>query len=74
MKHHVFSALTTIALVGCGKPEPRSVQYFEAHIDEARQVVGGCRDGSVRGGECDNADRAVQTAEAREQTRKFLGR
>lgn len=61
------------AIAGCSPSEPRSTQYFEAHVDEARQIVEGCRDGSVRGAECDNADIAVQTVEARERRKRFLG-
>jgi hypothetical protein len=61
------------ALAGCGKDEPRSRQYFEAHIDEAREVYAGCRDGSVRGGECDNAEIAVKQAEAKERSKRFFG-
>lgn len=53
--------------------EPRSTQYFSAHIDEARRVVAGCQDGSVRGAECTNAGEAVTEADARERFRKFTG-
>lgn len=53
--------------------EPRSRQYFTAHIDEARQVVAGCRAGSVRGDECANADEAVVEADGRERFGKFFG-
>ncbi len=60
------------ALASCGKPEPRSKQYFDAHLDEARKIVAGCRDGTVTGGECDNADFAVQEADARERGARFF--
>lgn len=53
--------------------EARSTQYFVAHIDEARQVVAGCRDGSVRGGECATAEEAIIKVDAAERRRKFLG-
>lgn len=53
--------------------EARGTQYFVAHIDEARQVVAGCRDGSVRGGECATAEEAIIKVEAAERRRKFLG-
>lgn len=53
--------------------EARGTQYFVAHIDEARQVVAGCRDGSVRGGECATAEEAVIKVDAAERRRKFLG-
>lgn len=66
--------LLGLALAGCTKAEPRSTQYFAAHIDEARKVVADCRDGSARGGECPNADLAVQEADARERLRRFFKR
>ena len=53
--------------------EARVTQYFVAHIDEARQVVAGCRDGSVRGGECAMAEEAIIKTDAAERRRKFLG-
>ena len=52
---------------------PRSVQFFAAHLDDARRIVAGCRDGSVRGDECANADQAIVHAEGREHAAKFLG-
>ncbi|MGE4410163.1 hypothetical protein DFR49_3226 [Hephaestia caeni] len=55
------------------KAEPRGTQYFAAHLDEARQIVAQCRDGSVRGDECANADAAVQEADGRERFKKFTG-
>lgn len=51
----------------------RGTQYFVANIDEARQVVAGCRDGSVRGGECAAAEEAIIKVDAAERRRKFLG-
>jgi hypothetical protein len=44
--------------------EARGTQYFVANIDEARQVVAGCRDGSMRGGECDNQGRGSGAPQA----------
>lgn len=74
MKIHLATAAAlALLLVGCAQTEPRSQLYFDTHIDEARQIVEGCRDGSVRNAECDNADRAVSPAKARKRTRKFLG-
>lgn len=72
----IFKSAALLAaslLASCSAPEPRSQYYFEDHLDEARQVVAGCRDGSVRGGECDNADTAVQKAEAKERKKRFFG-
>lgn len=63
-----------LAVAGCAEQEPRSKQYFDAHLDEARQVVAGCKDGSSRGEECDNADLAVQEADAKERLKRFFGK
>lgn len=60
-------------MAACGQTEPRSTQYFEAHIEEAWEVVDGCREGMIRGGECDNADLAVQQVDAKEKSRRFFG-
>ena len=53
--------------------EPRGMQYFAAHLDEARQVVAQCAEGSVRGGECANAEEAVIEAEGRDRFKRFMG-
>lgn len=53
--------------------EARGAQYFVAHIEEARQVVAGCRDGSVRGGECATAEEAIIKVDAQERRRRFFG-
>lgn len=52
--------------------EPRGAQYFKSHIGEARQVVAGCRDGSIRGGECATADEAIIKVESAERRKRFL--
>ncbi|EZP81836.1 hypothetical protein BV97_02494 [Novosphingobium resinovorum] len=59
--------------IAAAPSEARGTQYFVAHIDEARQVVAGCRDGSVRGGECTTAEEAVIKVEAQERRKRFLG-
>lgn len=53
--------------------EVRGTQYFVTHIDEARQVVAGCQDGSVRGGECATAEEAIIKVDAQERRKRFLG-
>ncbi len=53
--------------------QARGTQYFMSHIDEARQVVASCRDGTVRGGECANAEEAIIKVDAEERRRRFLG-
>lgn len=62
-----------LCLTACGPSEPRSVQFFEANVDEAREIVAGCKDGTERGAECANADIAIQTAEGRERFKRFRG-
>lgn len=59
--------------IAAAPSEARGTQYFVAHIDEARQVVAGCRDGSVRGGECATAEEAIIKVDAEERRRRFLG-
>lgn len=67
-------AITSVpAPLAVAAEAPRSVQFFAAHLDDARRVVAGCRDGSVRGDECANADQAIVHAEGREHAAKFLG-
>lgn len=61
-------------MTGCGKAEPRSTQYFAEHLDEAREIVARCGDGSMRGEECANANLAVEEADAKERFRRFRGR
>lgn len=60
---------------GAGAPlgEARGTQYFAAHLDEARQVVAQCAEGSVRGNECANAEQAVVEADARARHKRFSG-
>lgn len=71
------SANTTVAvgpaLAPAAAVQARGTLYFEANIDEARQVVAGCRDGSVRGGECANAEEAIIQVDAAERRKRFLG-
>lgn len=61
------------ALAPAAAPQARGTRYFVANIDEARQVVAGCRDGSVRGGECANAEEAIIKVGAAERRKRFLG-
>lgn len=62
-----------LCLTACGQGAPRSVQFFETNIDEARKIVASCKDGTERGAECANADIAVQTVEGRERFKRFRG-
>ena len=74
MKTQVIGiVLLGTAVASCGKTEPRSKQYFDAHVDEAREVFAGCQDGSVRGEECNNAEMAVIRADAKARSKKFFG-
>ena len=61
-------------LSACAEPEPRSVQYFEANLDEARDVVQSCTAGDMRGDECSNANVAVETAEGKAKFERFRGK
>ena len=71
----ILAALTgPLILAACAQAAPRSSEYFAEHLDEAREVVSGCRDGAVRGEECANAGMAVEEADAKERFRRFRGR
>ncbi|WP_422060805.1 EexN family lipoprotein [Sphingopyxis sp.] len=63
-----------MSLTGCAEAEPRSIQYFEAHLDEARKIVANCQSGTPRSGECANAGVAVETADAKEKFKRFRGK
>lgn len=73
MKRHLI-LFAAFPLAACGQSEPRSVQFFEANMEEARKVAAACTDGSQRGAECGNADVAIQTVEARERFERFRGK
>jgi len=75
MKKVILAMLTgPLSLTACAQAAPRSSEYFAEHLDEAREVVSGCRDGTVRGEECTNAGMAVAEADAKERFRRFRGR
>lgn len=74
-KMMILAALAgPFSLTACAQPAPRGHEYFAEHLDEARQIVTGCRDGTVRGEECANAGVAVEEADAKERFRRFRGR
>lgn len=73
MKRHII-LLMWIPLAACGQSEPRSTQYFEKNIEEARKVASACANGSQTGTECANADVAIQTVEGRERFERFRGK
>lgn len=52
---------------------PRATQYFAANLDQARETVAGCREGTVRGDECAHAQEAIIAAEGQSRTKAFLG-
>jgi hypothetical protein len=52
---------------------PRATQYFAVNLDQAREIVAGCRAGTVRGDECAHAEEAIIAAEAQSRTEAFLG-
>ncbi len=43
----------------------RSVQFFEANVDEARRVSAAGRESTFRGDECANAETAVTEADSK---------
>lgn len=67
------ATVTTVSSssVGPGADAARGTQYFEANIEEARRVAAACRDGTIRGDECSNAETAVDTFESRERFKRF---
>jgi hypothetical protein len=54
-----------------GPAAPRGTQFFEAHVDEARRVAAACRDGTIRGDECANAETAIITVGSKERFKRF---
>lgn len=73
MKRHLI-LLVGIHLAACGQSEPRSIQYFEANIEDARKIAADCSKGTHKGAECANADVAIQTVKARERFERFRGK
>jgi len=70
------SATTVAVSPAPAAPQPaaaRGTQYFAANLDEARQIVAGCREGAVRGDECGNAEQAVIAADSRDRFKRFTG-
>lgn len=65
---------TILLLQACGQAEPRAVQYFEAHPEEAKKVVEACTTGAQTGDECANVEIAVETAKGKERMKRFLGK
>jgi len=64
MDSRLLVLTATLFLVACNKPEPRSVEYFGAHEDEAKAIIADCAADKVRGQECDNARQGAATASA----------
>lgn len=62
------------SLPGCAPPEPRSVQYFETNLEEARDIVERCTAGDMGGDECSNANVAVETAAGKARFERFRGK
>jgi len=50
-----IAPLVMAALAACA-PQPRSASYFAGHLAEAKRVLAACREGRVRGAECQNAE------------------
>jgi len=67
------SAMVGPPAVAPSGADARGVQYFEANVEEARRIVERCRNGTVRGAECSNAEAAIIRVEAEERRERFLG-
>ena len=61
----------TLGVSGCDG-QPRSEDYFRAHLGEARRVVAQCHASTTRGEECGNADYAVRLAHAEAMRDRFF--
>ena len=72
MKLAIFALAA--ALAACTQSAPRSTEYFEAHIEEARAIVADCKGGDRSSEECKNASVAVETADGRERFKRFRGK
>ncbi|WP_432769530.1 MAG: EexN family lipoprotein [Sphingopyxis sp.] len=66
-----LSFFAAFALVACAPAQPRSTEYFHAHLDEARQVAEDCRKGSASGEECANASLANKVDDDRKRFERF---
>ncbi|NKJ42534.1 hypothetical protein [Novosphingobium sp. SG720] len=64
---------TPAALAPMGESEARGKPYFAAHLDEARDVMKRCANGSAHGDECFNADMAITEADGRARHKRFFG-
>lgn len=53
--------------------EPRGVQYFRAHVEEARQTHALCEQGQVRGQECAHAEAAIAEVDGKARFKRFMG-
>lgn len=59
-------ATLLVGMAACS-PQPRSVDYFQAHQAEAEKVVADCRTGAHRGQECVNAQAGVAASRRHER-------
>ena len=59
------ATLIASILTACGE-EPKSVEHYVQHVDEAREKVGRCQANGDAGLNCGNASTAIQRV-AREQ-------
>lgn len=64
---------TPAALAPMGGSEARGKPYFATHLDEAREVMKRCANGSAHGDECFNADMAITEADGRARHKRFFG-
>lgn len=63
-------AWLALLLAGC-QPEPRAASYFEAHPEEAANIVEECRSGAHRGRECEAAQTGLAAVQANRRLEQF---
>jgi predicted naringenin-chalcone synthase len=64
-------ALTALACLAACTAAARSESYFEAHPDEAAQVLSACTSGTHRGAECHTARAADARLKADARMRSY---
>jgi hypothetical protein len=62
----VVALATLLSVGGCTPPtlNPRGVDYYKAHADEAKTVAAECAAGTITGPNCDAAAQAIASAKA----------
>jgi hypothetical protein len=58
-RHIAASLIATLLLSACGKPESKTLLYYQQHLDEAHEKVARCKAGTDTDAECQNAGSAL---------------